>query len=34
LLIPNQIRTYYDQVDKFTDRGFRKCFVMDCLQEK
>jgi translation initiation factor 3 subunit H len=34
LLISNQIRTYCDQVDKFTDGGFGKLFVMDGLQKK
>ena len=34
LLISNQIRTYCDQVDKFTDGGFGKLFIMDGLQKK
>jgi len=34
LLISNQIRNYCDQVDKFTDAGFGKLFVMDGLQKK
>jgi translation initiation factor 3 subunit H len=34
LLISNQIRTYCDQVDKFTDAGLGKLYVMDGLQKK
>lgn len=34
LLITNQIKNYCDQVDKFTDGGFGKLFVMNGLQKK
>lgn len=34
LLISNQIRNYCDQVDKFTDGGLGKLFVMEGLQKK
>uniref|UniRef100_A0A7S3PVY4 Eukaryotic translation initiation factor 3 subunit H n=1 Tax=Chaetoceros debilis TaxID=122233 RepID=A0A7S3PVY4_9STRA len=34
LLISNQIRTYCDQVDKFTDGGFGKLFIAEGLQKK
>lgn len=34
LLISNQIRSYCEQVDKFTDSGFGKLFVVDGLQKK
>lgn len=34
LLISNQIRNYCDQLDKFTDGGLGKLFVMEGLQKK
>ena len=34
VLIFNQIRTYCDRVDNFTDCGFGKLFIMDGLQKK
>ena len=34
MLIFNQIRTYCDRVDNFTDCGFGKLFIMDGLQKK
>lgn len=34
LLISNQIRNYCDQIDKFTDAGLGKLYIMDGLQKK